>query len=136
MMPMKKKILAVICLFTIVCFASLEAADIKGKVTLSPTEKPYSHGAVLLTLIGAEEYTKAEIKEDGSFLYQDIGPGKYLIKLDLYSVTPEGGEREIEIKEKDETLELTLPLSLSLLDKVLVFTKETIQRLHEIQFGP
>jgi AGCS family alanine or glycine:cation symporter len=122
---MKKKTLAIIFLFALGSVSFLNAADIKGKVILSQTEKPYSHGAILLTLIGAEEYTKAEIEDDGSFIYRDLGPGKYLVKLDLYSVTPEGGEREIEIEEKDETLELTLPVSLTLLDKALVFTKET-----------
>ncbi len=122
---MKKKILAIIFLFLLGSVSLLNAADIKGRVILSQTEKPYSHGAVLLTLIGAEEYTKAEIGEDGVFSYGNIGPGKYLVKLDLYSVTPKGGEQEIEIKEKDETLEIILPVSLSLLDKTLVFTKET-----------
>lgn len=123
---MKRKTFAIIFLFTcIISFSTLYAADIKGKVILSHNGKPYSHGDILLTLRGAEEYIKAKIESDGNFTFRDIKPGKYEIKMDLYSATPSGGEkREIEIKEEDETLELNLPISLSLLDKALVFTKE------------
>jgi AGCS family alanine or glycine:cation symporter len=122
---MKRKTAAVIFLFTLISLSSLKAADIKGKVIIPSKEKPYSHGAILLSPRGAEEYLKAEIDKEGNFAYQDIKPGKYIIKMDLYSVTPEGGEREIEVKEEEETLEIILPITLSLLDKVLVFTKET-----------
>jgi AGCS family alanine or glycine:cation symporter len=122
---MKKKISAILFLFTIMSLSTLKGADIKGKVVDSAKGNPYSNGAILLSLRGAEEYTKAEIDEEGNFVYQDIKPGTYVIKMDLYSATPEGGEREIEIKEEDEYLEIVLPITLSLLDKALVFTKET-----------
>ena len=122
---MKKNISVIIFLFTIMSLSILKGADIKGKVVDSAKGKPYAHGAILLSFRGAEEYIKAEIDKEGNFIYQDIMPGTYVIKMDLYSATPKGGEREIEIKEEDEYLEIVLLISLSLLDKVLVFTKET-----------
>ncbi|MFB0565266.1 MAG: alanine/glycine:cation symporter family protein [Candidatus Aminicenantaceae bacterium] len=121
---MKKKLLANLFLFScLLNLNTLKAADIKGKVTLLPEKKPYSHGAILLRPLGAESYTKAEIDEQGNFSYRDLEVGKYIIKMDLYSVYPV--EREIEIQDEAETLELEFPISLSLLDKALVFTKET-----------
>ena len=127
MKPMKKKVSVLIFLLSFISgLSTLNAADIKGKVTLSPEGKPYTRGLILLQAIGGEEYREAKIDEQGNFFYQDITPGKYSLWMDLYSATPSGGEeREIEIKEKTETLELNLSISLSFLDKVLVFTKET-----------
>jgi len=125
---MKIKILAVIfILILIFSLSTLKGADIKGKVLLLPEQKPYGRGFILLTPF--EELEKKEKKEfkstidkQGNFNYQNLEPGKYLLKMDLYSIPKV--EKEIEIKEKDEILELTLPISLSFLDKVLVFTKE------------
>ena len=124
---MKKKMFAIIFISALVfSLSTLYAADIKGKVSLSPEGKPYTHGDILLTPVGTEEYIKAEIDNQGNFNFQDIKPGKYEIKMDLYSATPSGGEkREIEIKEEDEIIELPFNISLSFLDKTLVFTKET-----------
>jgi AGCS family alanine or glycine:cation symporter len=123
---MQKKNLVIFFLFTfLISLSTLNAADIKGKVVLAQNGKPYFHGDILLTRRGAEEYIKAKIESDGNFTFRDIKPGKYEIKMDLYSATPSGGEnREIEVKEEDETLELNFPITLSLLDRALVFTKE------------
>jgi AGCS family alanine or glycine:cation symporter len=123
---MKKKTSLIFFLLTfLISLSTLKAADIKGKVILADNDKPYSHGDILLTSIGAEEYTKAKIKSDGNFTFHDIRPGKYEIKMDLYSATPSGAEiKEIEVKEEDEVLEFNFLISLSLLDRALVFTKE------------
>jgi AGCS family alanine or glycine:cation symporter len=123
---MKKKTLAIIFFFLcLMSLSTLKAADIKGKVILSPKGKPYTHGAILLEPLGTEKRIEAKIDKQGNFTYWDIKPGKYILWMDLYSATPSGGEkREIEIKEEDETLKLPFTISLSLLDKVLVFTKE------------
>ena len=61
-------------------YTSLSAADIKGKVTLSPKGEPYAHGNMLLMPLGEEMYTKAEIDEEGSYQYTDLTPGRYLLK--------------------------------------------------------
>ena len=121
---MKKKTLAIIFLFTcLVSLSNLKAAEIKGKVTLLPKGTPYTRGAILLQPLGTEEYTKATIDKQGNFSYKDLKPGKYELKMDLYSATPV--QMDIEIKEETEILEIPLSISLSFLDKVLVFTKET-----------
>jgi len=127
MKPMKKKVSVLIFLLSFIFgLSTLNAADIKGKVTLSPEGKPYTRGLILLKAIGSKKYIEAKIDEQGNFFYQDITPGKYSLWMDLYSATPSGGEeREIEIIEKTEALELNLSISLSFPDKVLVFTKET-----------
>jgi len=124
---MKKKKLLIISVFIfLTSLPALKAADIKGRVLLSPKGEPYTHGAILLQPLGGENRIKASIDAEGNFIYPDIEPGRYLLWMDLYSATPSGGkEREIEIKEQDEVLELDdLTISLSLLDRVLVFTKE------------
>ncbi len=121
---MKKKTLAVIFFILFIGSSLSHAADLKGRVVHLPQQKPYSHGSILLTPRGAEEYIKAEIDREGGFVFRGLKPGKYTLKLDLYSVTPEGGEKEVEITEEHETLDVTLPISLSVLDKALVFTKE------------
>jgi AGCS family alanine or glycine:cation symporter len=124
---MKKKTLAILFVLTyLISFSTLRAAEIKGKVHLSQDGKPYSHGSILLEALGTEKRIKAEIDKEGNFAFQNIEPGKYSLWVDLYSAIPSGGEqREIEIKEENETLDLTFSISLSLLDKTLVFTKET-----------
>lgn len=123
---MRKKTIAItFLLIFLMSLPTLKAADIKGKVILSPKGKPYTHGAILLEPLGTEKRIEAKINKQGDFTYRDIKPGKYILWMDLYSATPSGGEkREIEIKEEDETLKLPFTISLSLLDKVLVFTKE------------
>jgi AGCS family alanine or glycine:cation symporter len=121
---MKKKTLAVIFLIAcLVTLSSLNAAEIKGKVTLLPKGRPYAHGAILLQPLGTEEYTKSPIDKEGNFSFKDLKPGKYELKMDLYSATPV--QMDIEIKEETEILEIPLSISLSFLDKALVFTKET-----------
>jgi AGCS family alanine or glycine:cation symporter len=121
---MKKKTLAVIFLFAcLVSLSNLKAAEIRGKVTLLPKGKPYTHGAILLQPLGTEEYTKSPIDKEGNFSFKDLRPGEYELKMDLYSATPV--QMDIEIKEETEILEIPLSISLSFLDKALVFTKET-----------
>jgi len=120
---MKKRLSAIILTLTFLTgLTALNAADIKGKVILLPKDKPYTHGIILLMPLGAEKYTKTTIDPQGNFIYRDLKPGKYIIKMDLYSLTPV--EREIEIMEEDETLELNLSVTLSLLDKTLVSIRE------------
>jgi AGCS family alanine or glycine:cation symporter len=120
---MKKKF---IILFSSLIFAgtfhSLMAADIKGQVTLLPKGKPYVHGNMLLMPLGEDKYTRAEIDQDGNYSYTNLSPGKYILKMDLYSLTP--FETEVEIQEKTDTQEVNIALTLSHLDKALVFTKE------------
>ena len=103
-------------------YVSLNAAEIKGRVTISPKGKPYSHGNMLLMPIGEEQYTKAEIDADGNYRYADLLPGRYQLKMDLYSLTP--FETEIDIADNAEITVVDIPLALSPLDKALVFTKE------------
>jgi AGCS family alanine or glycine:cation symporter len=120
---MKKRLSAIILTLTFLTgLTALNAADIKGKIILLPKDKPYTHGIILLMPLGAEKYTKTTIDPQGNFIYRDLRPGKYIIKMDLYSLTPV--EQEIEIMEEDETLDLSLPITLSLLDKTLVFIRE------------
>jgi AGCS family alanine or glycine:cation symporter len=117
---MKKKTLAIILFF--LCLMSLQilnAADIKGKVILSPKGEPYTEGIVLLKPLEEEYFSETALDPEGNFTYSDLRPGKYIIKMDLYELTP--FEEEIEIKDKAETLELSFTISLSLLDKVLIF---------------
>lgn len=121
---MKKKTIAVLFILTVLfSLSNLNAADIKGKVFTLPKEKPFTKGAVLIKTRGEEKYTKAAIDSVGSYFFKEIKPGKYIIKLDLYGLTP--FEKEIEVKEKDEILNVDLPISLSVLDKTLVFLQES-----------
>ncbi|NIN91743.1 amino acid carrier protein, partial [bacterium] len=117
---MKKKALAIVffslCLMSL---SALNAADIKGKVILSPKGIPYTQGIVLLKPLEEEYFTETALDLEGNFTYRDLKPGKYIIKMDLYELTP--FEEEIEIKDKDETLDLSFTISLSLLDKTLIF---------------
>jgi len=120
---MKKKIFCFCCSVILLAgFSSLNAADVKGKVTLSPKGEPYVHGNMLLMPVGEERYTKAEIDLEGNYFYTDLKPGKYILKMDLYSLTP--FETEVDISEEEETQVIDIVLSLTLLDKALVFTKE------------
>ncbi len=120
---MKKR--SIIILLLIVFFsgyASLDAAEIKGKVRQSPTGDPYPHGNMLLMPIGEELFTKAEIDEEGNYAFSGLRAGRYLLKMDLYSLTP--FETEVYIEEDSETILEDVDLTLTFLDKALVFTKE------------
>lgn len=117
---MKKKTLAIIFLFTcLMSLSTLKAADIKGKVTLSPKGKPYTEGIILLKPLEEERFAETNLDLQGNFIYRDRLPGRYIIKMDLYELTP--FEKEIEIKEETETLELNFAITLSILDKILIF---------------
>ena len=117
---MKKKTLAIIFFFLcLMSLQTLKAADIKGKVILSPKGEPYTEGIVLLKPLEEEYFSETALDVEGNFIYSDLKPGKYIIKMDLYELTP--FEEEIEIKDIAETLELSFTISLSILDKVLIF---------------
>jgi len=117
---MKKKTLTIIFFFLcLMSLSTLKAADIKGKVILSPKGKPYTEGIVLLKPLEEAYFSETALDVEGNFIYSDLRPGKYIIKMDLYELTP--FEEEIEIKDKTETLELNFTISLSLLDKILIF---------------
>lgn len=103
-------------------YISLDAAEIKGKVTVSPKGKPYPHGNMLLMPIGEEQYTKAEIDAEGNYQYTGLTDGRYQLKMDLYSLTP--FETEVTITEQTEVIVVDVDLTLTMLDKALVFTKE------------
>jgi len=127
---MKKKFAVIILFFALIAsLTSLNAADIKGKITLSPQGKPYTHGAILLMPLGEEKYIKTTIDPQGNFIYRDLKPGKYIIKMDLYGLTPV--EKEISISDEKETLDLPLSINLSILDKTLVF----IRRLSDFMWS-
>lgn len=120
---MKKRLFIILCVSAILFgLTHLEAAEIKGKVTLSPEGKPYVHGNMLLMLVGEDKFTRAEIDPEGNYIYTGLIPGKYLLKMDLYSLTP--FETEVEIDEETDTRLINVDLSLNPLDKALVFTKE------------
>ena len=120
---MKKRIVFLLSLMIILSgYVSLNAADIKGKVTLSPKGEPYVRGNMLLMPLGEELFTKAEIDSEGNYQYTDLTPGRYLLKMDLYSLTP--FETEVTITEESEMKVFDIDLTLTFLDKVLVFTKE------------
>jgi AGCS family alanine or glycine:cation symporter len=117
---MKKKTLTIIFFFLcLMSLSTLKAADIKGKVILSPKGKPYTEGIVLLKPLEEAYFSETALDVEGNFIYSDLRPGKYIIKMHLYELTP--FEEEIEIKDKTETLELNFTISLSLLDKILIF---------------
>jgi AGCS family alanine or glycine:cation symporter len=120
---MKKRLFVLLSLAILLsgCL-TLNAAEIKGKVTLSPKGEPYVHGNMLLMPLGEEFYNKAEIDEDGDFEYTGLTPGRYLLKMDLYSLTP--FETEVTIREESEIRVIDVALTLTFLDKALVFTKE------------
>ena len=120
---MKKRLFFLLLLTILLSgYVSLNAAEIKGKVTLSPKGKPYVHGNMLLMPLGEELYTKAEIDSEGYYQYADLTPGRYLLKMDLYSLT--AFETEVTITEESERKVIDVDLTLTFLDKALVFTKE------------
>lgn len=120
---MKKKIIASLFILVLVFgYSGLNAAEIKGKVFTSSDGKPYTKGAVLLKAPDEEKYIKAEIGPEGNYSFREVSIGTYTLKLDLYGLTP--AEKEIEIKEQGEILNVDLPISLSFLDKALVILQE------------
>jgi len=120
---MKKRLFFLLSLTILLSgYVSLNAAEIKGKVTKSPKGKPYAHGNMLLMPLGEDLFTKAEIDEEGNYQYADLTPGRYLLKMDLYSLTP--FETEVAITEESEMKVIDIDLTLTFLDKTLVFTKE------------
>ncbi len=120
---MKKKfIVSSIAIIFFFGLHSVNAADIQGRVTLFPKGTPYTKGSILVRPIAEDVFIKADIDKEGNYTFSDLDPGKYVIKMDLYGLTPI--EQEIEIKDPEETLVLDLPISLSFLDKVLVSIKD------------
>ncbi len=120
---MKKKKHALLLAMTVLFGISiLNAAEIKGKVTLLPSGKPFTKGAVLFRSPADEKYVKADIDSEGNYIITGLSPGTYIIKIDLYGLTPI--EQEIYIDTKETVLQLDLPISLSILDKSLVFFQE------------
>ncbi len=120
---MKKGLFILLSLMILLSgYTFLNAGDIKGKITLSPKGKPYVHGNMLLMPIGEEAFTKAEIDPEGNYSYTDLLPGKYILKMDLYSLTP--FETEVDIFKESDIQVVNIDLRLTLLDKALVFTKE------------
>ncbi len=124
---MKKKFAIIIFSFLLLAgFSVSNGAEIKGKVINALKGEPYAHGSVLVEPLGTENRLEAKIDKQGSYVFQNLEPGTYILWMDLYSATPAGGERrEINIIEPGETVELDLSISPSFLDKTLVFTKET-----------
>ena len=118
----KKLIVSTILVLLVFGLHALEAADIKGQVTLTPKGEPYTKGAILIKPIEKDVFIKAEIDTEGNYTFTDLSPGKYIIKMDLYGLTPV--EREVEIKDREEILELDLTITLSFLDKFLVSIKD------------
>ena len=121
---MKKKIFVFIfASVLLVGFQSLEAADIKGKISLLPKGDPYSQGYILLRTVGEENYLKTEIDPEGYYSYTDLRPGKYEIKMDLFNLTT--FQDDIEIFTDGQIFVRDYPISLSLLDKIHVFIKKS-----------
>jgi AGCS family alanine or glycine:cation symporter len=118
----KKLIISMILVVLIFGLYTLEAADLKGQVTLAPKGTPYTKGAILIKPIGEDVFIKSELDNEGNYAFTDLSPGRHIIKMDLYGLTPV--EREIEIKSRDESIVLDLPITLSFLDKFLVSIKD------------
>lgn len=118
----KKFIVSTILALFVFSLHPLEAAEIKGQVTLAPKRKPYTKGAILVRPIEEEIFIKAEIDKEGNYAFTNLSADKYILKMDLYGLTP--FEQEIEIKDQNEILVLNLAITLSFLDKFLVSIKD------------
>lgn len=118
----KKSIAFLLLLGFAAAWGSLNAADVNGRVVTAAEGKPYPKGAILLRPIEEENYTKASIDPEGNFIFFNLVPGRYIIKMDLHGLTP--FEEEIQILEDQATLEREFPISLSPLDQTHVFIKE------------
>ena len=62
---MRKKLLIISVFIFLTSLPVLKAADIKGRVLLSPKGEPYTHGAILLQPLGGENRIKASIDPEG-----------------------------------------------------------------------
>lgn len=101
-------------------FPALNATDLTGKVTLQPKGKPYKNGSILIRPIEEEGFIKHAIEKDGTYAIPDLTPGKYTLKMDLHGLTP--FEQEVEISLGEEFREINMPITLSTMDRILVFT--------------
>ncbi len=121
---MKKKIFVFIFVSVLLIgFQSLDAADVKGKITLLPKGDPYTQGSILLRSAGEKNFVKTEIDPEGYYSYSDLRPGKYEIKMDLFNLTP--FQDDIEIFTDGQIIVRDYSISLSLLDKIHVFVKKS-----------
>jgi AGCS family alanine or glycine:cation symporter len=100
----KKLIVSMILAVLVFGLYALEAADLKGQVTLAPKGEPYTKGAILIRPIEEDVFIKSELDNEGNYAFTDLSPGRHIIKMDLYGLTPV--EREIEIISRDESLVL------------------------------
>jgi AGCS family alanine or glycine:cation symporter len=118
----KKRFVVIFTLLMLFGYSSLSATDIEGKVSLSPKGKDFDRGAVLLKPVAEETYTKQDLDVQGRFLFTGLRPGRYEIKMDLYGLTP----FQDEIIVSDEiAIERDYSISLSLLDRIHIFIKES-----------
>ncbi len=123
---MKKKIFVFVFIFVsvlLIGFQSLDAAEIKGKISLFPKGDPYTRGFILLRAVGEDSYLKTEIDAEGYYSYSDLKPGKYEIKMDLFNLTT--FQDDIEIFTDGQIIVRDYSLTLSFLDKIHVFIKKS-----------
>ncbi len=121
---MKKKIFVFIFVsLHLIGFQSLEAAEVKGKITRLPKGGPYTQGSILLRPTGEDTYLKTDLDPEGYYIFTGIKPGRYEIKMDLFNLTP--FQDDIEIYTDGQILVNDYPISLSLLDKIHVFIKKS-----------
>lgn len=129
-MTIKKRSVALIfLLFSTLNFSLLEGAEIKGRVILLPQKKPYRQGSIYLRPIEEKIYIKTTIDPQGNFIFRDVKPGKYNLKMDLFALTP--FEKTIEIIREDEIIDIEAPIYLNLLDRTLV----AIRRISDFMWG-
>jgi AGCS family alanine or glycine:cation symporter len=120
---MNKKIhLLLFAILLLLSYSSLNATDIQGRVTVSPKGKPFDKGAILFKSVAEDNYTKQDLDAEGRFLFTGLRPGRYELKLDLYGLTP--FQEEILISD-EQVIERNFSISLSLLDKIHIFIKES-----------
>ncbi|MGD9347591.1 MAG: sodium:alanine symporter family protein [Candidatus Aminicenantes bacterium] len=119
---MTKKIIVATILVVLFFGVHTHAADVKGRVTLTPKGEPYVKGSILIRPIEEDVFIKSEIDKDGNYAFTGLSTGRHVIKMDLYGLTP--FEREVEIKEQDEIMVIDLSISLSFLDKFLISIKD------------
>ncbi|MFC2168886.1 alanine/glycine:cation symporter family protein, partial [Acidobacteriota bacterium] len=121
---MKKKLFAFIFVSVLLIgFQSLNAAEIKGKISLLPKGDPYTRGTILLRTVGEDSYVKTDIDPEGYYSLSDINPGKYEIKMDLFNLTP--FQDDIEIFTEGQIIVKDYSITLSLLDKIHVIIKKS-----------